>query len=154
MTGYRRILLASHGTDGARAAERLVLRLARPGAVLHHLLVVPEFWKGMMGDDWLNNAATRDIYADYLETALEREARATRRRVQGACARRRLRYRPEVVQGVPTDCLIRSAQRARAELVVIGSPRPRGRSGLRSRVELDALTRALRVPLLIAPVPR
>jgi nucleotide-binding universal stress UspA family protein len=39
------------------------------------------------------------------------------------------------------------------DLVVIGSPRPTGVRGLRSRMQLEALVRGLAVPLLIVPHP-
>lgn len=51
------ILLASHGTPGARAAERAAFDLCAADGRLCHLVIVPDFWKGMLGDDWLNNAA-------------------------------------------------------------------------------------------------
>jgi hypothetical protein len=35
--------------------------------------------------------------------------------------------------------------------VVIGAPRPKGVSGLRSRLRLEPLLGTLRVPLLVAP---
>ena len=60
------VLLASHGTDGAKAAEKMALQVCEKGARLHHLLVVPSFWKGMTGDDWLNNGSTRDNFRRYL----------------------------------------------------------------------------------------
>jgi hypothetical protein len=53
------ILLASHGTAGARAAEAAALDRCAGGATLHQLVVVPDLWKGMLGDDWLNNAVTQ-----------------------------------------------------------------------------------------------
>ena len=65
-----RVLLASHGTPGARAAERAALALAAPAATIFHLVVVPDLWKGMMGDDWLNNASTRAAYGRHVESQL------------------------------------------------------------------------------------
>lgn len=56
----KKILCASHGTEGARAAEDQALGFCHSDVTLHHLIVVPDFWKGMMGDDWLNNAATQE----------------------------------------------------------------------------------------------
>ena len=44
----------------------MALALAAPGARLSQLVVVPDFWKGMMGDDWLNNASTRDEYGRHV----------------------------------------------------------------------------------------
>ena len=67
------ILLASHGTIGAQAAEQKVFEMCASNAHITHLLVVPEFWKDMLGDDWLNNSVTRIQFEDYLETELGQE---------------------------------------------------------------------------------
>ena len=154
MLKTRHILLASHDTDGARAAEKAALALCPPGGTLHHLIVVPDFWKGMQGDDWLNNASTRDIFGRYVENQLEDEIRLHVQRLQKLAAKRRIRYRPDMTLGKPTDCLIERAKRTGINLVVIGSPRPRSKAGLRSRMDTEKLTRALRVPLLIVPRPK
>lgn len=154
MLKTRHILLASHGTDGARAAEKTALALCPKGGTLHHLIVVPDFWKGMMGDDWLNNAMTQDTYGRYVESQLEDEVHSHIRRLQKLATKRRIRYRPDMVLGKPTDCLIERARRTGLSLVVMGSPRPRGKTGLRSRIDTDKLVRALRVPLLIVPYPK
>ncbi|HDZ79452.1 MAG TPA: universal stress protein, partial [Gammaproteobacteria bacterium] len=55
MNSLNHVLLASHGTVGAQAAEQMAIRMCSSGAKLHHLIVVPSLWKGMTGDDWLNN---------------------------------------------------------------------------------------------------
>ena len=62
------LLLAHHGTAGALRAEALAFAIAVPGTTtIVHALVVPDFWDGMQGDDWLNNASTRDTFARHLE---------------------------------------------------------------------------------------
>ena len=67
------LLLAHHGTDGAKRAEAQAFALASPGRTrIVHLYVVPEFWAGMQGDDWLNNAWTRDAFAVHVERQLDR----------------------------------------------------------------------------------
>ena len=132
----------------------MACELCRPHTVLHHLIVVPDFWKGMMGDDWLNNAWTRDIYGDYIETQLQNEIdehiEATAQQAQA----RELDYRPRVILGKPTECLLQTADAQHADVVVIGSPRPKGVPGYRSRMHTAALVKALKVPLLIAPYPQ
>ena len=67
------ILVASHGTIGARAAENEALARCEAGDEFDHLLVVPTLWRGMTGDDWLNNAATQIRFGNYVEDQLERE---------------------------------------------------------------------------------
>ncbi|OGI47603.1 MAG: hypothetical protein A2637_01680 [Candidatus Muproteobacteria bacterium RIFCSPHIGHO2_01_FULL_65_16] len=150
----KHILLASHGTDGARAAEKLAYAFCRHGTALHHLIVVPDLWKGMLGDDWLNNASTRATFGRYVESELEREIRAHVKRMRRETAKRRIRYRYELVQGKPTECLIARAADGPVDLIVLGSPRPKGRTGLRSRMLDERLFRALRAPVIVAPYPK
>jgi nucleotide-binding universal stress UspA family protein len=147
------ILLASHGTRGARAAERAALALCPAGGTLHHLLVVPDFWKGMMGDDWLNSGVTRDIYGKYVESELEKEVRQHLRRLDKETAKRRLRYKPEVVFGKPDKCLIERLGNRRIDMVVIGSPRPPNEPGYRSRMLTEKVLRASAIPVLVVPFP-
>lgn len=153
MTKPRHILLASHGTDGAREAEKLAYTFCEPGTILHHLVVVPDFWKGMQGDDWLNNASTRDAFGRHLESQLAQEIHALIERMRRETDERRIEYRHEMTQGNPVDCLIQRVALGPADLVVLGSPRPKGRLGLRSRMLDEKLFSALRVPVIIAPHP-
>lgn len=150
---YSCILLASHGTPGSQAAESLALSLMGSGGILHHLLVVPEFWRGMMGDDWLNNVRTRIQFGEYLEGQLTREVTEHLERLTQATRARGLDYRPRVCQGEPTEILIQHLREISCELLVIGAPRPKGEPGLRSRLRLEPLARSLTVPLLITPHP-
>ena len=148
-----RILLASHGTAGARAAEEVVLSLCAPGGTIYHLEVVPDFWKGMRGDDWLNNAITQQRFGDYVESQLERElaehAELLGRQVLG----RGLAYENLSVLGKPAECLLELESREVFDLVVAGSPRPKGVPGYRSRMKMETLMRGLRAPLLVVPHP-
>jgi hypothetical protein len=148
---YSNILLASHGTAGARAAERAALALCARGARLSQLVVVPEFWKGMMGDDWLNNASTRDAYGRHVERQIEAEIAAEVERVRAQAAQLGLRFQSRTVLGKPAECLLACCLELMPELVVIGSPRPKGESGLNSRMQLDTLVRGLAAPLLVIP---
>ena len=150
---YQDILLASHGTPGARAAEALALSLCAEGATLHHLLVVPDLWRGMMGDDWLNNARTRIAFGEYLEGELEREIAEHVGRLTGETSARRVRYHSEIRQGDPADCLIAFSRQVRCELILIGSPRPKGTPGLRSRLKMETLLRRLDTLLMVTPYP-
>ena len=154
MLDASQLLLASHGTPGARAADRLALELCPRGGTLWHLVVVPDLWRGMMGDDWLNNAATRDVYGRHVESQLAAEIDRHRSDVAGECARRGIAYEARTVVGKPDLCLIEYAAAVGPRLVVMGSPRPRGVPGLRSRMNPETLVRGLAVPLLIAPYPR
>jgi len=147
---YNRLLLASHGTPGACAAENASLKLCHR---LHHLIVVPDFWKGMLGDDWLNNATTQIRYGKYVEGELEREIQENVTRVSAAASSQNVAYSYEFMLGKPAECLLKLADASRFDLVVIGSPRPKNKPGLKSRMHCETLLRALSIPLLIIPYP-
>lgn len=149
-----RILLASHGTAGARAADTAALELCRgAGVQLFHLTVVPDLWLGMMGDDWLNNVATRDSYCKHLESQLSEDIARHRQSLEPRIAARGASYRSQVTVGTPTDCLLHYAAAVKPDLVVVGSRRPRGVPGLKSRLSVDKLLDRLPIPLLIVPYP-
>lgn len=147
------VLVASHDTVGARAAEREALRRCGPETALHHLIIVPAFWHGMRGDDWLNNVATQIRFGSYVEAQLEQELAAHVARLSGETAARRIAYSHEIGVGDPTESLMAAAREREYRLVVIGAPRPKGLSGYRSRMDVDALARGLGSPLLIVPYP-
>ena len=153
MPEYSRIVLASHGTPGGQAAERAALGLCARGASLSQLVVVPDFWKGMMGDDWLNNASTRETYGKHVEHQIEAEIALHVERVRAQAHALGLRYQCRTVLGKPAECLLAYSRELAPELVVIGAPRPKGAAGLRSRMRLDTLVYALAAPLLIVPHP-
>ena len=67
------VLLASHDTEGSRAAERAALDAVVEGGRLHHLVIVPQFWQSITGDGWRINASTEHQFCDYLEAQIERE---------------------------------------------------------------------------------
>jgi nucleotide-binding universal stress UspA family protein len=154
MNAPLKLLLCHHGTAGARRAEELAHEVAVPGTTtLVHCLVVPEFWAGMQGDDWLNNASTRDAFGDYVENMLENDAKRELAAVALRCKERGLAYESVMRFGNPAETAIAVAGEIGADFVLIGSPRKKGEEGINSRMELEKLVRGLKCPLLIAPHP-
>ncbi len=150
----KHILLASHATAGAIAAETLALELCREsGGSLHQLIVVPDFWKDMMGDDWLNNAITRIRFGDYVENELQREIIEHTALTEAQAKDAGVPYSNSVKLGKPALCLVEENNAGSYDLAVIGSPRPKGVPGYRSRMNLEILARKLNIPLLSAPYP-
>src|SRR5262245_23536784 len=117
----RAILLASHNTPGAHAAERAAFDLCAPEGRLHHLVVVPDFWRGMLGDDWLNNGTVQIRFGRYVESQLEREIAEHSVRVEAEAKRRGIGYSCEVRLGRPAESLIAVAAAGEYDLVVVGS---------------------------------
>jgi nucleotide-binding universal stress UspA family protein len=152
-TVFKNILLASHGTAGALAAENQALALCAKGGKIHHLFVVPSLWQGMTGDDWLNNGTTRDHFRRYLEHALGNEVDNYCERVSNNTARHKLQYSKEILLGEPSSALVDASSKKRFDLIVMGSRRPSGEKGLRSRMLTKDLVHCIQLPLLIVPHP-
>ncbi len=154
MIAPKTLLLCHHGSAGAAAAGALAWQVAAPGATtLVQCLVVPDLWAGMQGDDWLNDASTRDDFGRYVENMLEDDARRDMAGVEAHCRERGIAYRSVLRVGEPADCVVAVAKEIGADLAIIGPPRPKGVSGLRSRMNLETLARGLPCPLLIARRP-
>ena len=89
----RRFLLASHGSVGAIAAEQAAIAACIAGDELDHLYVIPSWWSGMTGDDWLNNGITRNRFRDYVEQQLWEESQQVSVRVQQQCVQAGIKYK-------------------------------------------------------------
>lgn len=151
---YTKILLASHNTPGARAAERAALAIAADsGATIDHLVVVPDLWKGMTGDDWLNNAATQQQYGSYVEAELQRELQEHSRQLEQQVTARGVDYHCRVEQGEPDRVVAAIIADGDYDLVVMGGRRPKGVDGLRSRMLTERLHQLHHAPLLVIPYP-
>lgn len=157
LAGSARILLASHSTDGAQAAEKAAMELCvdRPKSSIHHVIVVPKaLWHGMTGDDWLNNGSTRNTFCRYVESTLQKEIDEQLNRLKTKIDALAIQYSYEVIVGEPEESLIAEINTNKYDVVVMGSPRPKGKSGLRSRMRPDQLVKSINTPLLIVPYPK
>jgi len=149
----KNVLLASHGTEGSRAAELMAFKICDKGTKLHHLTVVPTLWEGMTGDDWLQNGSTRNTYRRYLENELGKEIDEHCDKLSVEATAHELSYTKEIRVGEPDECLLEASRSSEYDLVIMGSPRPKGKTGLRSRMNLKPLSKSLSIPLLIVPFP-
>ena len=153
MKSFKRILLASHGTIGAMEAEKEAIALGTENTNIFHLIVIPEFWRGMVGKDWIESPTDRRNHDTYVESQLEKEISQHIERLKNAAHKKKIKYDYKVVVGKPAEIMIETANSGKFEIAVIGSPRPRGKKGLRSRMELDEIAREINIPILIVPFP-
>ena len=149
----KNILLASHGTIGAQAAEQAAFNMCRKNTQITHLIVIPKFWKDILGDDWLNNDCTRNKFCNYLETGLEDEVNSNTSRVHKRFESLGIAYTKKIVVGEPDKSLVQACKEASYDLVVMGSPRPKGMAGLYSRMSTTFLDKNLNTYKFIAPHP-
>ena len=153
MFEVNKVLLASHGTDGAKAAEEVAFQLCQEGTHLHHLVVVPTFWEGTTGDDWLQNGSVRNDFRRYLEGELGKEVDENLTRVGEAASKKGLNLTNEMVVGEPDEAILKACEQEKYDLVIMGSIRPKKVSGLRSRMLKDKMLQKLKTPVIIVPYP-
>ena len=153
---FKHILLASHGSEGAVKAEDMALQVCARSGTIEHLIVIPEFWQHMTGDDWLNNGVTRDRFRDYLQTELGREIDQQCDRLRQKVSASSLQYQKLILFGKPDQALLDCESKRTYDLIVLGSPRPPGISGLtslRSKMLTKAVIQTMHTAVLIAPYP-
>ncbi|MEW6348769.1 MAG: universal stress protein [Thermodesulfobacteriota bacterium] len=152
MAMFSRILLATHGTAGALAAEDLAVELAsRFGASLHCLHVIHEDWQWMTGDDWLNTSASRNQFARHVENELNGEAEAIMKRVSEKASGKSVSLTTLKKVGNPAAVILLTAQEIGADVVVMGSRQNRQDTGFRARIGWPEFLGKCRVPVLLAP---
>lgn len=144
-------LLASHGSQGALAAEAAALSDCQPGDQLDHLYVIPAWWAEMTGDDWLNNGVSRNSYRQHLESELKKEYESVVQRVQHACEQRNIGYNALLIVGDGERTLC--ALGADYQKIFIGSRRPKNYQGLRDRMLTKKVLRAFKDRLKIIDYP-
>jgi hypothetical protein len=96
---------------------------------------------------------TQFRFGNYVENQLAQEAAGEIDRLAGLAAGKSVSYSHDIQLGKPTDCLIKECDAGIFDVAVIGSPRPRGVPGYRSRMALEKLVRGLTAQLIITPRP-
>ena len=127
----RRILLASHGSNGGIAAEQAAIQACAPEDELDHLYVIPSWWRDMTGDDWLNNGVSRNRFRDYLSEQLWQESREVIQRVQKLCRQNKIIYRSLLQVGQSDKSLEQTINQSEYYRIFVGSRRPKCVDGLR-----------------------
>lgn len=123
-------LLASHGSVGAIAAEQAALRCCQFGEQLDHLYVIPSWWEGMTGDDWLNNGVSRNRFRNYLSEQLWQESQQVIQRMRHLCEKQAIQYSSLLKVGYTDKALQQVALQTDYKKIFIGDHRPKHTDGL------------------------
>ena len=150
---FKHILLCTHGTTGAKLAEKCVFEKLQPGlpsVQITVLTVVNQDWSLMTGDDWLNSSATRNAFRSHVDRQLAEEIEEDWQRIRnlfphaGHCTFKR-------IFGPVEETIVEAAHTLDCDLIVLGPFQKKQGRGFKARVQNKILHPLLRVPLMVAP---
>jgi nucleotide-binding universal stress UspA family protein len=150
---FTNVLVASHGTQGAQAAEDLALKIAiRFESVLNLVTVINENWQHMTGDDWLNTSACRNQFRRHVESEVNGEADEVIGRVRSRASESGIQFRHVKTVGIPVVEILNVADTISADLIVVGARQIKQDLGFKSRLPWEKFIESSRIPVIIAPV--
>ncbi len=156
---FNNVLLCTHGTDGAKKAERFVFEKleADPELKVTVLTVLDEDWRQMTGDDWLNSSKTHTTFLDHVESQMNEEIGEEWQRIKTSYpAAEQATFLQKT--GNIAETISKAAKELGCDLIIIG-PWCKGkkfsihstRMGLRATLKNKDLHPLLPCPLLVVP---
>jgi nucleotide-binding universal stress UspA family protein len=157
---FQSILLCTHGTQGARAAERLVfeqLAVVRPQTKIVVLTVIDQDLQNMTGDDRLNSSASNAPHLNQAQQQVGKVIEEEWERIRNSYPRSDTAKFHHPV-GPLEETMAKAARVLGCDCIVIGPQRQSRRllklqmdQGQRSRLDNGKLHPLLPCPLLVAP---
>jgi len=146
---FKRILIATHGTEGAKKAESYAIGLAREfGAEIHGLYVIHKDLGCLVGIEWLHNSHVRMEFYRHAESEFNRRAEevleAFRERATG------IEVTPAIRVGDPVEVIADEARNKGADLIIIGGSSNGRSEEYKAKVSLKKLSKIAPCPVLIA----
>lgn len=160
-TMFSKLLLCTHGTEGAKKAESYVFEKVIgtvPAEQVIVLTVIDKDWSSMSSDDWLNTSTTRTQFKDYVQEQLGREIDADWERIKREHpASKRCRFM-KVVGGIE-ETIAEAAEKLECDLIVLGPYRKKPRrltsvvmeKGLANTISNKKLHPIVPCPVLTVP---
>ena len=139
----RKILVATHGTEGAVLAELYALQLAKAlDAELHGLYVINKDWGSLVGIEWLHSSEKRMEFYHYAESELYRMANTALESFKQRALTNGLCLITSVRVGDPNKAISEEARLQGADLIIIGSPSKVRSEEYKAKVSLKKLLKS------------
>jgi nucleotide-binding universal stress UspA family protein len=146
----KHILLATHGTPGARKAELLAKQWADTyGAKVTVLSIINEAWGDMTCDDWLNTSTTRNKFGSYVAGEIASEIQHVWDRIRDEFEGVEIEFM--TISGTLDDALVAAMKDTKPDVALMGAWQKRQAPGFRDRFENKRLHPQMPCPLVVAP---
>ncbi len=146
---FKRILVATHGTEGAKKAEIYGIGLARAlGAELHGLYVIHRDWSSLVGIEWLHSSHARMEFYRYAESEFNLRAKevleAFKQHANG------MEVSTAIKVGEPAEVIAEEAKDSHVDIIVIGASSTGRSEEYKARISLKKLIKLAPCPVLVA----
>jgi len=146
----KHILLATHGTPGARKAEATARKWAETyGAKVTVLSIINEAWGDMTCDDWLNTSTTRNKFGSYVAGEIASEIQHVWDRVKADFDGVEIDFISEA--GTLDEALVAATDKVNPDVVIMGAWQKVQAPGFRDRFQNKLLHPQMQCPLVVAP---
>jgi nucleotide-binding universal stress UspA family protein len=146
---FNKILVATHGTEGAKKAELYSCELAKIfGAELHGLYVIHKDWSSLVGIEWLHSSHTRMEFYRYAESQFNLRAQEVLGAFRNSASG--IKITTSVKVGEPTDIILEEARVHHSDLIVIGCASSVRSEEYKARISMKKLLRFASCPVLLA----
>ena len=146
---FNKILVATHGTEGAKKAELYACKLARVfGAELHVLYVIHSGWSSLVGMEWLHSSNTRMDFFRYAESQFNLRAKEVLEAFTDIATD--IKITTSVKVGEPTEIILEEARVHHSDLIVIGCASRVRSEEYKARISMKKLLRFAPCPVLLA----
>ncbi len=139
----KKILVATHGTEGAVRAELYAMQLAQAlDADIHGLYVINKDWGSLVGIEWLHSSEKRMDFYRYAESELYRMAETALENFRQRAAKTALSMTTSVRVGDLAEAIAEEARERGADLIIIGSSGRERSEEYRAKVSLKKLLKS------------
>lgn len=146
---FKKILVATHGTEGARKAELYAVELAKSlGAELHGLYIINKGWSSLVGIEWLHSSSVRMDFYRYAESQFKLRAEEVLKAFKHLA--KGIQVTTAIKVGEPAEVIAEQAKEMDISLIVIGGKSSVRSEEYRARVSLKKLLKLAPCPVLIA----
>jgi nucleotide-binding universal stress UspA family protein len=149
----RKLLIATHGTKGAKKAESYAIEMANAfGAELHALYVINKDWGSLVGIEWLHSSEKRMEFYRYAESEFYRRAEevleAFKENTKSApCG---FEVATAIRVGELAEVIADEAREKGVDLIVIGGSSNGRSEEYKAKVSVKKLLKLAPCPVLIA----
>jgi nucleotide-binding universal stress UspA family protein len=136
----KKILIATHGTEGAVEAELHALDLARRmDAELHALYVIHKGWGTLVGIEWLHSSERRMEFYRYTEAELYKMADAALSKFVHRAAACGVKVTTSIRVNKLEEAIVSEARAQGSDLIVLGNVGKERSEEYRAKVSLGKL---------------